>query len=531
MARLYALQKADMRAMEKQGVRENPIRRNTYALQGGANPTEPLEFGLASRRAMEIQSNRTNPRRKGATPTMGVSEVRGGFKINPTFGLMGNLVDAIQGKGDATSGGRSYTISGALKDAISKKGGRAVPSSGMSQFRGGSNGVIVGSGHGSDSDSGSDSDYEGCGRETEIMARESASRPAIRSGLSDQHSLEAKEMGRHLGTHLVGVRGGAFYDLFKKGMMEAGHDSASMSKQTGMPDPNPPPAMPPSATGGAMFYRLTDMADDALKRHAELTTRRFGRTRKGGAFKDFDFSKYTPKKDDGARAAVIRPEDIRRHQEATAERMETIRRGRDRLGMPKVISEADRRELADYDRRNSNSSGKFDFTKLKKDFGASGGYLSGPYEGMGMLGTDGHGQRRGKGKLTIIHGGKSLLGDIGSYIGRQMEKPNSMIGSMARGVRDNAIPLLNVLTTDYTKKKGKGAVGEIRMMDGDAPSGSIGDLLNRKKITMMMGKGRRAPAGPSDGRRARAAIVKQVMAEQGLSMPQASKYVKDNGLY
>jgi hypothetical protein len=410
------------------------------------------------------------------------------------------------------------------------------------------------------------------------MARESASRPAIRSGLSDQHSVEAKEMGRHLGTHLVGVRGGAFYDLFKKGMMEAGHDSASMSKQTGMPDPNPPPAMPPSATGGAMFYRLTDMADDALKRHAELTTRRFGRTRKGGAFKDFDFSKYTPKKDDGARAAVIRPEDIRRHQEATAERMETIRRGRDRLGMPKVISEAERRELADYDRRNSNSSGKFDFTKLKKDFGASGagmfgsilkpnveqnrtmeytradyerdqqrekeqqelhrrlgdmrgGYLSGPYEGMGMLGTDGHGQRRGKGKLTIIHGGKSLLGDIGSYIGRQMEKPNSMIGSMARGVRDNAIPLLNVLTTDYTKKKGKGAVGEIRMMDGDAPSGSIGDLLNRKKITMMMGKGRRAPAGPSDGRRARAAIVKQVMAEQGLSMPEASKYVKDNGLY
>lgn len=55
----------------------------------------------------------------------------------------------------------------------------------------------------------------------------------------------------------------------------------------------------------------------------------------------------------------------------------------------------------------------------------------------------------------------------------------------------------------------------------------IGSIFDMKK----KGKGSRAPAGPSDGRRARAAIVKQVMAEQGLSMPEASKYVKDNGLY
>jgi len=45
------------------------------------------------------------------------------------------------------------------------------------------------------------------------------------------------------------------------------------------------------------------------------------------------------------------------------------------------------------------------------------------------------------------------------------------------------------------------------------------------------GKGRRAPAGPSDGRRKRAEIVKKVMAEQGCSMIEASKHVKAHGLY
>ena len=45
------------------------------------------------------------------------------------------------------------------------------------------------------------------------------------------------------------------------------------------------------------------------------------------------------------------------------------------------------------------------------------------------------------------------------------------------------------------------------------------------------GKGRRAPAGPNDGRRKRAEIVKKVMAEKGMKMIEASKYVKAHGLY
>lgn len=45
------------------------------------------------------------------------------------------------------------------------------------------------------------------------------------------------------------------------------------------------------------------------------------------------------------------------------------------------------------------------------------------------------------------------------------------------------------------------------------------------------GKRKRAKAGPSDGRRKRAEIVKRVMKEHGMSMVEASKYVKAHGLY
>ena len=45
------------------------------------------------------------------------------------------------------------------------------------------------------------------------------------------------------------------------------------------------------------------------------------------------------------------------------------------------------------------------------------------------------------------------------------------------------------------------------------------------------GKKKRGGAKPGDRRSARAAVVKRVMAEQGMSLPQASKYVKEHGLF
>lgn len=59
------------------------------------------------------------------------------------------------------------------------------------------------------------------------------------------------------------------------------------------------------------------------------------------------------------------------------------------------------------------------------------------------------------------------------------------------------------------------------------------ELTGEGKTGAYEGKGRkkRAPASAGDGRRKRAEVVKRVMAEKGMKMIEASKYVKQHGLY
>jgi hypothetical protein len=60
------------------------------------------------------------------------------------------------------------------------------------------------------------------------------------------------------------------------------------------------------------------------------------------------------------------------------------------------------------------------------------------------------------------------------------------------------------------------------------------DVMDASEILTNMkasGKKRRAPAKVGDGRKRRADIVRKVMKEHGLSMIEASKKVKKDGLY
>lgn len=68
------------------------------------------------------------------------------------------------------------------------------------------------------------------------------------------------------------------------------------------------------------------------------------------------------------------------------------------------------------------------------------------------------------------------------------------------------------------------------MSDSDMEGGALRPMMCEEPDAAP-GRRRRAPAGPDDGRRKRAAVVKQVMAQRGLSMIEASKYVKANNLY
>ena len=102
---------------------------------------------------------------------------------------------------------------------------------------------------------------------------------------------------------------------------------------------------------------------------------------------------------------------------------------------------------------------------------------------------------------------------IGSLFGR---------GAMTKKAHDDMIAMVK-------KHEGKGMKGGMRMV-------GAGDL----EIKHTMGSGvmdkRCSPrakrvVGAGDGRRKRAEIVRKVMAEKGMKMIEASKYVKEHGLY
>jgi hypothetical protein len=99
LVRLNHLRLADDRALEEEAERYNPVNpvRNPVISGGFATPSfgtskfvggrvvggsiaRDVRLAKANNRATEEETMRTNPLRKGATPTMGVSQVRGGRK-------------------------------------------------------------------------------------------------------------------------------------------------------------------------------------------------------------------------------------------------------------------------------------------------------------------------------------------------------------------------------------------------------------------------------------------------------------------
>lgn len=108
---------------------------------------------------------------------------------------------------------------------------------------------------------------------------------------------------------------------------------------------------------------------------------------------------------------------------------------------------------------------------------------------------------------------------------------NSVMSPVA-GVAKSVLPILG---PEGMAASGLiGALGYGRHRGGAMyPSGAYeGQGRERDDLAMMgMGRRKRAPAGPHDGRRKRAEIVRKVMAERGISMIEASKAVKAEGLY
>jgi len=145
--------------------------------------------------------------------------------------------------------------------------------------------------------------------------------------------------------------------------------------------------------------------------------------------------------------------------------------------------------------------------------------MTGLGTGAGMLGQNGHGIRQGGGFLSDL--GIPIISNLAGAIGlgkKRRGRKGGQCCSMCGGAMGSC-------------GCGTGA-GTGAGMEGGGFLSDLGiPIISNLAGAVGLGRRRRAPAGPSDGRRKRAEVVKKVMAEKGLSMIEASKFVKAHNLY
>jgi len=183
--------------------------------------------------------------------------------------------------------------------------------------------------------------------------------------------------------------------------------------------------------------------------------------------------------------------------------------------------------------------GKFSFGKVFGDIADVGKHIAkevGPdlaKEAIKSYMASGAGRRRKKGGdlgNDILNGLKAaapfapLLMGLGEKKKRASKKQGGM--DLSKVVEEAQ----RVVTPDTIKKvreKAQKMLGDIKEKDPSAYE----DMMRKKASEGLLALSKSGKGHAKGGRGARAEIVKKVMKEKGLNMIQASKYVKEHGLY
>lgn len=141
-----------------------------------------------------------------------------------------------------------------------------------------------------------------------------------------------------------------------------------------------------------------------------------------------------------------------------------------------------------------------------------------------------------------LEGGMSEATRMGLHLGKHIHGLHGAgffddfvkgIGSAVSTIAPIAMKVLPLLAAGKPKRGGA-SNSDTGAYDGEGMTGcgtGAGMLGQDGHGLRRGGKAKRAAAGPEDGRRKRAQIVKKVMAQKGLKLIEASKYVKEHGLY
>lgn len=410
------------------------------------------KLAIAQSRAMEEQRERVNPlahRGAGATPSMGLSQYRGGMESDSEDEVGGIVHRRMVGEGffDTLKGAVSGVAQQVAADPVGSfkkaKAGYDLAQS------------LMGKGYYTDK-----ADAFGALAQS-VMGKGKRGKRALRS------MDEATAMGLHLGKHLHGLHGDDFLQKFGAGMVGA----AMMCEGRGM--------------SGAGFF-------DDLK-HA--FSPQVWDPQQNGVAQAFNQFGQDVKHEFVDPNSTLRGEVIPMASKV-ASVVSAIPGVGEALAPVTMAIKA-----ADYANKGAKAVG---LGRHKKG-GAYGAY-------------------EGEGKLHIIHGGRKR-----NSMSKVMEEEQSV-----------HLPMMAMRGEgwwDDLKEGAKKAATVVASEIARDPQGALDKAKKGYEIGKQVygavkgGKKRRAPAGPSDGRRKRAEIVKKVMAEKGLSMIEASKYVKAHGLY
>ena len=542
------LARARARAIEEEDERYNPIRpsNGNISMKGGANMMANVKssrnprLSLADRRAMEIQHRHETPG-TGATPTMGVSQFRGGGFMGADGHGVRNMVGSgatpsrglSQFRGGATvkdkqkkhlvgvsnyvlSRGRSKKDKSNIVDAI-KKGLEYILSNMVEDTDGSVAKKVKGL-------------MEGCSgadavNNTKGLVKEFSK---IVDGL-DKTSVAPKLSAEHI-KHLEGVNDDIMMvpgegktasikviGLVKKALtyalkhLEGDAEVAETIKKMIKSCP----------TGVALKKMPTsdvlDLSRDVVNEFDDLLSDLGGTSYGGGRYRGganenlllnmTNVARSGPYEGQG-RMKAMPPAHLRaggkHHRDGhalSAHLMKTLGKANHRRLMGGMMAHCeDCHGGAWYDFLDPNKNGVGNaFNKVKNEFVNPDSVL-----------------RRG-------------VADAAQKTGHEFTDPNSILRGQvlpeAAKYASYAAPVLDVAGTAV------GLPGAGTMLSRGLSAAQYANQGAKALGYGRNGKKRRAPASASDGRRKRAEIVRKVMNERGVKMIEASKIVKSEGLY
>ena len=378
-----------------------------------------------------------------------------------------------------------------MEDSNRISGSGATPSTGLSEYRGGKLGRT----------------YKGAG--TKLGQTRKTARLAYMPEKTATMGGEAHLMGHHLGQHLMSLHGSGFHHDFISGMESSRLKGKGTGAGTGAG------RMIGAGTGAGMLEEPMPISGTNLSLSGSGMTGAYeGQGKKTKAQRDELVERVRRSHDTTGEYSNLpsQTQDVTEADKA---------RNRGYVEQDRLEHQRQQEEINNKWKREHPALSKIPFGKINNALASAGDWVAENEAITSKIGIPKY-INKGLALSKNLREGKDVISSARGAVG---------MGRKRKG----AVALLHMMNSDDSAQKGAEALVHMKRQKSKsehqphpslvAPPGTskIGYVPSSLHYATKEGSGR--------GRSARAAIVKMVMAEQGLKMIEASKYVKEHGLY